>query len=114
LGLSAPATFGEFQQALAAAKRAGDVPIQFGNNEAYPGIHEFAVIQDRMAAEEDLTNFILGRRGNQLSFDTPQNIQAAATLQDWAKKGYFTPGFGGRGYDSAIAHCPTGPAPLMT
>jgi raffinose/stachyose/melibiose transport system substrate-binding protein len=104
LGLTVPATFGAFQQDLAAAKRAGQIPIQFGNNDAFPGIHEFAIIQDQMASKETLTNFILGRQGNQLSFDTPQNVQAAATLQDWVKKGYFTPGFGGGGYDTAVAN----------
>jgi raffinose/stachyose/melibiose transport system substrate-binding protein len=103
LGLGVPTTFGQFQQDLAAAKRAGQVPIQFGNNDAFPGIHEFAVIQDQMASKESLTDFILGRRGNHLSFATRQNVQAAATLLDWVKKGYFTPGFGGGGYDSAVA-----------
>ena len=103
LGLGVPTTFGQFQQDLAAAKRAGKVPIQFGNNDAFPGIHEYAVIQDQMASKESLTDFILGRRANHLSFSTPQNMRAATTLQNWAKKGYFTPGFGGGGYDKAVA-----------
>src|SRR5262245_15654658 len=104
LGLGVPTTFGQFQQDLAAAKRAGKVPIQFGNNDAFPGIHEYAVIQDQMASKDTLTDFILGRRANHLSFKSPQNMQAAATLQNWAKKGYFTTGFGGGGYDRAVAN----------
>src|SRR5262245_6186689 len=103
LGLGVPTTFGQFQQDLAAAKRAGKVPIQFGNNDAFPGIHEFAVIQDQLASKDSLTDFILGRHANHLSFSTPQNLQAATTLQKWAKQGYFTPGFGGGGYDKAVA-----------
>jgi raffinose/stachyose/melibiose transport system substrate-binding protein len=102
LGLSVPATFEEFEQDLAVAKQAGQVPIQFGNNDAFPGIHEYAVIQDQMAPVSELSDFIFGRGGNQLSFDTPANVQAATTLQDWAKQGYFTPGFGGAGYQSTV------------
>jgi len=102
LGLTLPTSFGEFEQDLAVAKQAGEVPIQFGNADGFPGIHEFAVIQDQMAPESYLTDLIFGLQGNQLSFDTPENIQAATTLQDWVNKGYFTPGFGGGGYDDAV------------
>jgi raffinose/stachyose/melibiose transport system substrate-binding protein len=31
-------------------------------------------------------------------------VEAATTLQDWANTGYFTPGFGGGGYDDAVAN----------
>jgi raffinose/stachyose/melibiose transport system substrate-binding protein len=102
LGLSLPATFDEFEQALESAKQAGEVPIQFGNLDAFPGIHEYVVIQDRMASVDYVTDFVFGLQGNDLSFDTPENLQAASTLQEWAEKGYFTPGFGGGGYDDAV------------
>ncbi len=102
LGLTIPTTFAEFESDLAAAKQAGQIPIQFGNNDAFPGIHEFAVIQDQMAPVSYLTDLIFGLQRNQLSFDTPENVQAATTLQDWAKNGYFTPGFGGSGYQTAV------------
>src|SRR5262245_37395454 len=113
LGLEVPTTFAEFQQSLAAAKRAGVLPIQFGNNDAYPGIHEFAVVQDQLASVENLTSFIFGSRGDQPSFDTRQNLQAATILQDWAKKGYFTPGFGGGGYDTSVANFAKGQGVFM-
>jgi raffinose/stachyose/melibiose transport system substrate-binding protein len=102
LGLTLPTTFDEFEQDLAAAKQAGEIPIQFGNNDAFPGIHEFAVIQDQMAPVSELSDFIFGSQGDQLSFDTPANLEAATTLQDWAKAGYFTPGFGGGGYQDSV------------
>jgi len=102
LGLSVPTTLDEFEQDLAAAKQAGEIPIQFGNNDAFPGIHEFAVIQDQMAPVSELSDFIFGSQGDRLSFDTPANLEAATTLQDWAKAGYFTPGFGGGGYQDAV------------
>lgn len=113
LGLGVPATFAAFQRDLAVAKRAGEVPIQFGNNDGFPGIHEFAVVQDQMASVNYLTDFIFGRRGNKLSFDTPQNVRAATTLQDWAKKGYFTSGFNGGGYDNAVANFAKGQGLFM-
>ncbi len=113
LGLTVPATLGEFEQDLAAAKQAGEVPIQFGNTDAFPGIHEFAVIQDQIAPESYLTDFIFGLQRNQLSFDTPENVQAATTLQDWVSKGYFTPGFGGSSYDDAVANFAKGEGLFM-
>ena len=103
LGLELPTTFAEFEQDLEVAKQAGQIPIQFANGDAFPGIHEYAVIQDQMASTDYLTNLIFGTQRDQLSFDTPENVQAATTLRDWAAKGYFTPGFGGAGYDDAVA-----------
>ena len=102
LGLSVPATFADFEHDLAVAKQAGEVPIMFGNNDAFPGIHEYAVVQDQMASVQDLTDFIFGSGGGTLSFDTPANVQAATTLQDWVRKGYFEPGFGGGNYQTAV------------
>ncbi|HET7929606.1 MAG TPA: extracellular solute-binding protein, partial [Actinomycetota bacterium] len=113
LGLAVPTTFAEFEHALEVAKQAGEIPIQFGNNDAFPGIHEYVVIQDRMAAVDYLTNFVFGLEGNQISFDTPENVQAANTLQEWADKGYFTPGFGGGGYDDAVADFASGEGLFM-
>jgi raffinose/stachyose/melibiose transport system substrate-binding protein len=108
LGLEVPTTFDGFEQALEAAKQAGEVPIQFGNNDAFGGIHEYGVIQDQLATVDYLTDFVFGLGGTDLSFDTPENLEAATTLQDWAKAGYFTPGFGGGGYDDAIANFAAG------
>jgi raffinose/stachyose/melibiose transport system substrate-binding protein len=102
LGLTVPTTFEQFEHDLAVAKQAGKVPIQFGNNDAFPGIHEYAVIQDQMAPVSQLTDFIFGTNGSQASFDTPANVQAATTLQNWAKEGYFTPGYAGGGYQDAV------------
>jgi raffinose/stachyose/melibiose transport system substrate-binding protein len=113
LGLSVPTTLGEFEQDLAAAKQAGQIPIQFGNNDAFPGIHEYAVLQDQMSSATELTDFIFGTKGRGSAFDTPGNLQAATMLQDWSKKGYFTPGFGGGGYDTAVANFAKGQGLFM-
>jgi raffinose/stachyose/melibiose transport system substrate-binding protein len=113
LGLALPTTFDEFEHALDVAKQAGEVPIQFGNNDAFPGIHEYVILQDQLESVDYLTDFIFGLKGNDLSFDTPGDLQAATTLQDWAEKGYFTPGFGGGGYDDAVANFAKGEGLFM-
>jgi raffinose/stachyose/melibiose transport system substrate-binding protein len=100
LGLSLPTTFAEFEQALATAKQAGEIPIEFANSDGFCGIHEFGTIQDQTAPVTYLTDLIFGL--NDLSFDTPENIQAATIIQDWVNKGYFMPGFGGAGYDDSV------------
>ena len=113
LGLTVPTTFGEFEQDLEAAKQAGQIPIQFANNDAFPGIHEFATIQDQIAPTSYLTDLIFGTQRDQLSFDTLENTQAATTLQDWANRGYFTPGFGGAGYDDSVSNFANGEGLFM-
>jgi raffinose/stachyose/melibiose transport system substrate-binding protein len=113
LGLALPTTFDEFEHALDVARQAGEVPIQFGNNDAFPGIHEYVILQDQLESVDYLTDFIFGLKGNDLSFDTPGDLQAATTLQDWAEKGYFTPGFGGGGYDDAVANFAKGEGLFM-
>ncbi len=113
LGLTLPTTFDGFEHALEVAKQAGEVPIQFGNNDAFPGIHEYVILQDQLESVDYLTDFIFGLKGSDLSFDTPGNLQAATTLQDWASKGYFTPGFGGGSYDDAVANFAKGEGLFM-
>ena len=108
-----PVTFEEFEHDLATAKAAGVTPIQFGNTDGFPGIHEYATIQDQMAQTSYLTDLILGRERNNLSFDTPENVQAATSLQDWARQGYFTSGFGGGGYDNSVANFAAGQGLFM-
>jgi len=56
---------------------------------------------------------VFGLQGNDLSFDTPENLQAASTLQEWAEKDYFTPGFGGQASDDAVAEFADGEGLFM-
>ena len=96
---SPPATFAEFEDQLEQAKADGDVPIPFGNLDRSPGIHEFQTVQNQYADKQAVRDFVFAKDG--ASFDTPENEEAATKLQDWAKKGYFTPDFNGTGYDPA-------------
>lgn len=94
-----PKTLADFEAALAKAKADGDVPIQFGNLDKWPGIHEYETALATTAPKDAVRNFVFQKAG--ASFDTPEFQAAAAKLQDWAKKGYFTKDFNGTGYDPA-------------
>jgi raffinose/stachyose/melibiose transport system substrate-binding protein len=97
LGLEAPSTFEAFEAALEQAKGAGEIPIQFGNLDKWPGIHEYEEVQLQLADKEAASDFIFGASG--ANFDSDENLEAAQMLRAWAQKGYFTPGYAGLGYD---------------
>lgn len=94
-----PTTMAELETALAKAKSDGDIPIQFGNLDKWPGIHEYETVLGRTAPKDAVRNFVFQKDG--ASFDTPEFQAAATKLQDWVKKGYFTKDFNGTGYDPA-------------
>jgi raffinose/stachyose/melibiose transport system substrate-binding protein len=94
-----PTTFEEFEQDLATAKTANETPIQFGNLEKWPGIHEYGAVQNQIAPKDQIRDFVFGRAS--ASFDSSVNTMAASKLQEWANNGYFTSGFNGLSYDDA-------------
>jgi raffinose/stachyose/melibiose transport system substrate-binding protein len=97
LGLKVPTTFQAFEAALTKAKSAGETPIQFGNLDKWPGIHEYEVPMLQFVSKTWARNWIFGVGAP--SFQNPGTRVAASTLQGWAKKGYFTDGYSGLGYD---------------
>jgi raffinose/stachyose/melibiose transport system substrate-binding protein len=97
LGLKVPATFQAFEAALAKAKAAGETPVQFGNLDKWPGIHEYEELMLQYVAKSWASSWIYGS-GNQ-SFVSAGTSTAARKLQDWSNKGYFTDGYAGVGYD---------------
>ena len=99
LGLEVPADWAAFDTALAAAKSAGEIPIQLGNIEQWPAAHVFGPLQGEYVAADEITNLGLGNPG--ASWTTPENEKAATALKDWADKGYFNEGANGTDYDAA-------------
>lgn len=97
LGIEPPSTLEELEAALATAKDAGEVPIQFGNLEQWPGIHNFGFVQNQVVPREEIRQLGFGQPG--ASWTTPENEQAAQTFAEWAETGYFTEGFAGADYD---------------
>jgi raffinose/stachyose/melibiose transport system substrate-binding protein len=108
---SPPNTFAEFESQLQKAKSDGDVPISFGNLDPFAGIHEFQTVQNQYAKPDAVRDFVFARNG--ASFATSENEEAATKLQDWAKKGYFTPNFNGTGYDPAWQQFAKGKGPFL-
>jgi raffinose/stachyose/melibiose transport system substrate-binding protein len=88
-----PKTLDELTQQLQKAKAAGDVGIQFGNVDKWPGIHEYESVLGQKADKQAVRDFVFAKPD--ASFNNPQFTQAAATLSDWVKKGYFNKGFSG-------------------
>ncbi len=98
LGLTAPTTWSQFVADLAKAKAAGQLPIQFGNIDKWPAIHTFGVLQAQTAGKQAVRNLVFGTGGK---WTDPGTVKAAATLQDWVRKGYFPQGVNGVGYDDS-------------
>lgn len=96
---SVPTTFEEFQELLAKIKKAGITPISFGSLDGWNAIHEFSAIQHLLVSSDYINNLTYGV--NNVSFDTPENQEAAQILLDWAQAGYFTDGYPGIGYDDS-------------
>jgi raffinose/stachyose/melibiose transport system substrate-binding protein len=107
---SVPKTFEEFEAMLAKAKRDGEVPISFGNLDKFGGIHEFQTVQNQFTPKDSIRNFVFAKGGQ--TFDTAENREAAAKLQEWAEKGYFTKDFNGVGYDPAWQQFAKGRGPF--
>jgi raffinose/stachyose/melibiose transport system substrate-binding protein len=99
LGIEAPVTWDDLDAALAAAKAAGQLPLQFGNLEAWPGIHLFGAVQSRYTPADQIRDLGFGRPGAE--WTTEENLRAAQTLVDWVDAGYVTPEFNGITPDDA-------------
>jgi raffinose/stachyose/melibiose transport system substrate-binding protein len=99
LGLKLPKTLQQFEAALRKAAAAGETPIQFGNLDKWPGIHEFEELLLQYVPRSWATNFIFGTGGGKTNFDAAGAVTAAAKLASWAKADLFTDGYSGLGYD---------------
>jgi raffinose/stachyose/melibiose transport system substrate-binding protein len=100
LNLQAPTTFADFEASLAAAKAAGMVPLVQGVSEGWPAIHMFTTFQNLKVPNDQLNNLVYHTAP--ASFDTPENVAAAAIAQDYGKKGYFGEGYLGKTAQAAI------------
>ncbi|WP_431046394.1 ABC transporter substrate-binding protein [Streptomyces sp. P1-3] len=96
-GLAPPRTWGDFTAGLGRLKARGELPVQFGNLDKYPAIHTFGVLQGRLGAAR-VRDTVLGHGPG---FDTADTRAAAATLADWADRGYLPEGANGLGYEDA-------------
>jgi raffinose/stachyose/melibiose transport system substrate-binding protein len=103
LGLEVPETWEAFQEAVDAAKSAGETPIQFGNLDKWPGIHQYQEVMLQYWDKGSARDFIFGANDGSTSFDTDETLEAATQLQEMAQSDAFTDGFEGLGYDPSWA-----------
>lgn len=99
LGIQPPETAQQFTAALARAKQAGELPIQFGNLDPFAGIHEFGFVHNQFADADTIRKLGFGQPG--ASWTSEENTAAAQALVNWVKQGSFTQGFAGLDYDKA-------------
>ena len=99
LGIEPPATTDEFVAAVEAAQAAGETPVQFGNSEGWPGIHQYGFVQNQFVDAETIRDLGFGRPGS--SWTSEDNVAAAEAIVSWADSGYFAEGFSGVDYDTA-------------
>ena len=111
LGGEVPETWDELEGLLEAALDAGETPITYGNSEGWPGIHTYGAIQHTLVDTDYLNDLIFHTAD--VSFETPENIEAAEIAQQWAEAGYFTENFSGIGYDDSIAAFDAGESVFM-
>ncbi|MEV4776764.1 extracellular solute-binding protein [Microbacterium sp. LTA6] len=81
-----PQSLEEFEAALAKAKNAGVLPIQFGNAQGHAGFTIQEIGQSTGGASE-WRDWVWGKPGN--TFDTPANRTAVDKLVEWNESGYF-------------------------
>ncbi len=93
LHLAIPRTAAQFAALLPVLKRAGYTPIGFGDEDGWVGDAWYLTLVNALAGPEALRPALRGAPS--FRFTTPPFQQAAATLQAWAKAGYFSKDLGG-------------------
>ncbi|GAB1484186.1 extracellular solute-binding protein [Treponema sp.] len=111
LNLSIPTSFAELESLLAKIKAAGYVPINFGNLDAWPGIHVWSALQHVFTTRPELDAMMSGKPGKHWAVDA--NLRASQKLQEWVSKGYFTAKYAGIGYDDSVNEFMRGDSALM-
>ncbi len=81
-----PATVAELEEDLAAAKDAGVTPILAGNQTGQVTTSFQSLLNNSMGAQP-INDWVFNVPD--ATIDTPEGVEAASTIADWADKGYF-------------------------
>jgi raffinose/stachyose/melibiose transport system substrate-binding protein len=92
LHLQLPRTTAQFAALLPRLKTAGYTPIGFGNEDAWVGDAWYLTLLNAQVGPQALRPAL--RLDPAFRFTAPPFRQAAATLQGWARAGYFSRNFG--------------------
>ncbi|MGH2895913.1 MAG: extracellular solute-binding protein, partial [Solirubrobacteraceae bacterium] len=103
IGAKVPTTWNTFVADLALAAKAGVTPIAYagGQPTAFQPTHVlWMLINHYVPAAQSLA--FVSHHGSSPSIDTPGDVQAATTLAQWTKAGYFPTGYEGLSDDDAL------------
>lgn len=109
-GGTVPTNWTTFTKDLALVKKHGTVPlaVSTGQPTSYQVIRDFYAIADRYVPAKEENDFVFHK--GKPSVDTSGFVKAATTLDQWAKEGYFPPGYQGLSDSQAIAEFTSGKA----
>lgn len=94
-----PTDFAGFEDALEKVKANGALPLQLGALD-FGGIHNFAAVLNAHSDVADLRSWLFGQKGADISSTLSDS---AATMHEWALKGYYQPSANGTGDADAAA-----------
>ncbi len=100
LGIAAPKTLAEFEDAAAKAKAAGEIPIAYGSQDSPTAV--LLALQALYADADTINNFTYGDKA--VTADQAGLTKAAETAKKWADAGWFTPHHEGIDYQTAVAN----------
>ena len=100
LGVGVPKTFAELEADFAKAKTAGEVPMELGNKDQWPGLHVFFNIDDTTQPADAVTGLVYDKGSK---WTDPSFAAAATTLAGWYRSGYLPSGTNGIAYGDATA-----------
>jgi raffinose/stachyose/melibiose transport system substrate-binding protein len=110
VGGTVPNNWATFTKDLTLLHKHGDVALAYaqGNPTAYQPVHTLYTIANEFVPARQQDNFVfhIGKP----SIDIAGFVRAATTFQDWAKDGYFSPGYQGLSDAQALSQFTTGKA----
>jgi raffinose/stachyose/melibiose transport system substrate-binding protein len=110
LGVDAPKSLDDLTSDMAKAKTAGIQPMAYGDLEKVRGIQLYGVVQAATAGAQAVQNLVSAKSG---AWTDKANVAAAATIQDWSKKGYLPADANGVSQDAAVAAFDKGQAAFI-
>jgi raffinose/stachyose/melibiose transport system substrate-binding protein len=90
IGITNPATLekkANFLAALNKAKAAGLTPVELGDEDQWPALHNISLFNGWYESPQNIYNWVFDKKG--ATYLTAGRIQAATDMQDWMKEGYF-------------------------
>jgi raffinose/stachyose/melibiose transport system substrate-binding protein len=116
LGLLIPKSLAEFEATLEKIKAAGEVPLTFGSLKRSAIFHVYGEVEHALVSEHEGRQYLdklVMNWADDVSWESTSTIEGARIMQDWVKKGYFTQGFAGIGYDDSVQLFAAGKGAMM-